>query len=142
MPESFFPETARANLPKVPARERCNNEKSRPKHYLTAVLPFGGRHADVLTNLQELVPGRHAKNAKLHRELAHTRGLTLTEERPGRRVPTMTLPLDSDLLHTLFGFVAKGLLWHHRAVVLQLHPDLKVVSLLTFGGESFAAFSA
>ncbi len=34
----FFPEAARANLPKVPACESCNNEKSRLEHYLTAVL--------------------------------------------------------------------------------------------------------
>ena len=37
----FFPEAARANLPKVPACESCNNEKSHLEHYLTAVLPFG-----------------------------------------------------------------------------------------------------
>ena len=135
----FFPEAARANLPKVPACESCNNEKSHLEHYLTAVLPFGGRHADALSNLQELVPGRLAKNAKLHRELAHGRGITLTEEQPGVRVPTMTLPFDSDRLHQLFGFIAKGLLWHHWAVALQAHHDLKVGSLTKFGETSFSA---
>jgi hypothetical protein len=127
-------------LPKVPACESCNNEKSRLEHYLTAVLPFGGRHADALSNLQEFVPGRLAKNAKLHRELAPGRGITLTEEQPGLRVPTMTLPFDSDRLHRLFGFIAKGLLWHHWAVALQAHHDLKVVSLTGFGEASFSAF--
>jgi len=136
----FFPEAARANLPKVPACESCNNEKSRLEHYLTAVLPFGGRHADALSNLQELVPSRLAKNAKLHRELAYGRGITLTEDQPGLCVPTMTLPFDSDRLHQLFGFIAKGLLWHHWAVALQAHHDLKVVSLTKFGEASFSAF--
>lgn len=136
----FFPEAARANLPKVPACESCNNEKSRLEHYLTAVLPFGGRHEDALSNLQELVPGRLAKNAKLHRELVAGRGITLTEERPGLHVPTMTIPFDSDRLHQLFGFIAKGLLWHHWAVALQAHHDLKVVSLTGFGEASFSTF--
>jgi hypothetical protein len=127
-------------LPKVPACESCNNEKSRLEHYLTTVLPFGGRHADAFSNLQELVPGRLAKNAKLHRELAHGRGITLTEEQPGLCVPTMTLPFDSDRLHQLFGFIAKGLLWHHWAVALQPHHELKVISLTAFGEASFSAF--
>jgi hypothetical protein len=136
----FFPESARADLPKVPACEPCNNEKSRLEHYLTAVLPFGGRHADAHSNLQELVPARLAKNAKLHRELAHGRGIVLTEERPGLRVLAMTLPFDSDRLHLLFGFIAKGLLWHHWAAALQPHHDLKVVSLTKFDDAGFSPF--
>jgi hypothetical protein len=138
----FFPES----FSRRPRERTCRRfrlasratTKNRVEHYLTAVLPFGGRHADALRNLQELVPGRLAKNAKM--QLAHGRGITLTEEQPGLRVPTMTLPFDSDRLHQLFGFIAKGLLWHHWAVALQAHHDLKVVSLTKLGEASFAAF--
>ena len=41
----FFLPSARANLPQAPICEQCNNEKSKLEHYLTTVLPFGGRHS-------------------------------------------------------------------------------------------------
>ena len=41
--EFFLPEK-RAGLPKVPACKACNNAKATLEHYLTAVMPFGGRH--------------------------------------------------------------------------------------------------
>jgi len=46
----FFMQDRRANLPKVPACKHCNNEKSQLEHYLTAVLPFCGRHPDASGN--------------------------------------------------------------------------------------------
>jgi hypothetical protein len=55
---AFFPESERADLPKVSACERCNSEKSKLERYLTAVPPFGGRRADALANLQGLAPPR------------------------------------------------------------------------------------
>jgi hypothetical protein len=58
----FFLKTQRANLPQVPTCDRCNGEKSKLEHYLTAVLPFGGRHPDALTNLSQMVEPRLAKN--------------------------------------------------------------------------------
>jgi|SRR6516165_636442 hypothetical protein len=63
----FFLVNQRDNLPQVPACDKCNNEKSRLEHHLTALLPFGGSHADALTNLETMVPKRLAKNARLHR---------------------------------------------------------------------------
>ena len=62
----FFINVRRGNLPKVPACEGCNHEKSKLEHYLTAVLPFGGRHTDSAQNLSTLVEPRLAKNAKLY----------------------------------------------------------------------------
>jgi 5-methylcytosine-specific restriction endonuclease McrA len=53
----FFLVKRRANLPQVPACNSCNNAKSRLEHYLTAALPFGGRHTDSTENLTNLVPG-------------------------------------------------------------------------------------
>jgi len=66
----FFVESARANLPQAPVCATCNNEKSELEHYLTAVLPFGGRHPDALENLVSMVPKRLQRNAKLHRVLS------------------------------------------------------------------------
>src|SRR3989304_4598934 len=59
----------RAYIPQVPACQKCNNEKSKLENDLTAILPFGGLHADAHENLVELVPKRLAKNLRLHREL-------------------------------------------------------------------------
>ena len=65
----FVPVSYRSQIPQVPACKRCNKEKSELEHYLTAVLLFGGRHADAATNLQIDGPRRLAKNQKLRREL-------------------------------------------------------------------------
>lgn len=66
----FFLTEDRADLPQAPICTQCNNEKSKLEHYLTTVLPFGGRHASSAENLGSIVPKRLARNAKLHRELA------------------------------------------------------------------------
>jgi hypothetical protein len=65
----FFLVEDRNNLPKAPACAKCNGEKSKLEHYLTTVLPFGARHAQAMDNMQVNVPGRLAKNQKLHRQL-------------------------------------------------------------------------
>ena len=40
----FFLERERGNLPKVPACQKCNNEKSHLEDYLMVVLGFGAMH--------------------------------------------------------------------------------------------------
>lgn len=42
----FFPKNKRGDLPKVAACSECNNAKSKLEHALTAIMPFGSRHAD------------------------------------------------------------------------------------------------
>jgi hypothetical protein len=71
----FFVLSARADLPQAPICSECNNEKSKLEHYLTAVLPFGGRHAHASENLAVQVPKRLEKNAKLYRHLKAERNL-------------------------------------------------------------------
>jgi len=121
----FFPVNQRDNLPQVPACHKCNNEKSRLEHHLTALLPFGGSHADALTNLETMVPKRLAKNARLHRALAHGRDTTWNRSKGGLLVRQMTLPMGGQL-EKLFEFIAKGLLWHHWKV--RLTDDHTVVA--------------
>jgi hypothetical protein len=121
----FFLLNQRGTLPQVPACDQCNNEKSRLEYRLTALLPFGGRHADALTNLETMVPKRLAKNARLHSELAHGRGTTWNRSKGGLLVRQMTLPMGGQL-EKLFEFIAKGLLWHHWKV--RLTDDHTVVA--------------
>jgi hypothetical protein len=113
----FFVPDQRANLPKVPACHACNDEKGRLEHYLTAVLGFGGRHPDAITNLSGLVPPRLAKNAALHRRLS--KGQRRTWSREGSLlVPVTTLPIDGEKIGQLFRFIVKGLMWHHWKVLI------------------------
>lgn len=103
----------RDNLPKVPACKRCNNEKSKLEHYLTAVMPFGGRHGEAGRNLAEKVPGRLGKNERLHRELAEGVERYLVSENGGPWEPGMKVPLDGRALESLFEYMTKGLAFHH-----------------------------
>jgi hypothetical protein len=111
----FFLVDRRANLPKVPACTACNGAKSQLEHYLTAVMPFGGRHADGLTHLSGMVPGRLARNQKLARQLSAGLSSVIV---PGRETPAMTVPIDPDKVGGLFALIAKGLVWHHWQVLL------------------------
>ena len=129
----FFPLSKRHNLPQVPACERCNRAKADLEHYLTALLPFGGKHDDALPMLQKMVPPRLAKNAKLHRALA--RGQShVWEAQNGVYKPTMTLPFDGEKLAALFRYIVKGLVAHHWGV--QVPADYYVqAGMLTAEGE-------
>jgi hypothetical protein len=131
----FFPLDLREDLPKVPACQRCNNEKSKLEHYLTAVLPFGGNMAASSRILEEMVPGRLAKNAKLHQHLAKNQGSVLIK-RHGVIQRAMTVPIEADRLHGLFRYIVRGLAAHHFETLLP--TDYFVgVGILTEFGESF-----
>lgn len=103
----------RDNLPKVPACKRCNNEKSKLEHYLTAVMPFGGRHGEAGRNLSEQVPGRLGKNERLHRELAEGVEGYLVSKNGSPWEPGMKVPLDGRALESLFEYMTRGLAFHH-----------------------------
>jgi hypothetical protein len=101
----FFLLKHRNGLPQVPACDTCNGEKSELEHYLTAVLPFGGRHPDASVNLETMVPKRLQRNAKLRTRLAEG----YTREK---------IPLESGRIERFFVLIAKGLLWHHWQSIL------------------------
>jgi len=79
--KEFFLLRDRDNLPKVPACKACNEAKSKLEHYLTSVLPFGGRHKSAKTNLETRVPQRLKKNRKLSKQLAEETLTVWSEER-------------------------------------------------------------
>jgi hypothetical protein len=116
----FFLEARRGSLPQVPACRPCNAAKADLEHYLTAVLPFGGRHADAAASLQGMVPQRLAQNLALKRKLAAGTSRTWTRE-AGVYLPTSTVPFEPEKLDELFAFIAKGLVWHHWRVLIS--PD-------------------
>ncbi len=122
----LFLEASRANLPKAPACRGCNGEKATLEHYLTAIAPFGGRHADATENLTNMVPKRLAKNQKLHRELAAGQTSVWTSSNSGLVTKALALPFDGVKLERFFAFAVRGLYWHHWATILPadslVHP--------------------
>lgn len=136
----FFTNDKRDNLPKVPACEHCNNEKSRLEHYLTAVLPFGGVHEDASAALTGMVPSRLAKNERLHREIAEGSEQLLAEEMAGQPLPTLTVPLDGTALERLFEFVVRGLVFYHWGTLLDDQHGVRLVTLTKVGEEAFSHF--
>jgi hypothetical protein len=136
----FFPLDQRADLPQAPACDACNRSKSEIEHYLTAVLPFGGRQPGSVGYLEKAVPPKLAKNAKLHRLLNAGQGRAFTVQPTGLVVPATVLPLDGVLLERYFGYVVKGLLWHHWQEVLAVDAFVDVLSLTARGEKMFAPF--
>jgi hypothetical protein len=125
----FFLPNRRHNLPKAPACNQCNNEKSVLEHYLTSVLPFGGRHEDARLNLEN-VPKRLARNESLHRLLAQRRRTVWGQEKEGLYVPLMALPIKPGSVEKLFEFIVKGLVWHHWQSYLTGEYFVEVQALM------------
>jgi len=124
----FFPDSKRGQLSIVPACEACNNAKSALEHYLTAVLPFGGRHPDSHAMLREAVPRRLARNRKLHRELV-AGSMSLAGDEKGQRVESLVVPFDSNKYVKLFNYIARGLTAYHWQVVVPVGHEVEAVLL-------------
>jgi hypothetical protein len=74
-------------------------EKSRLEHYLATVLPFGGRHVDASANLEQLVPRRLEKNARLQREIGEGRETAeITNEDGKAATGTTSIPIRGEAL--------------------------------------------
>lgn len=132
----LFLERNRGNLPQAPACQKCNNEKSKLKHYLTAVLPFGGQHPDAHEALDGLVPGRLAKNKKLHRELQAAIGRIWHPEN-GVVHSAMTIPIEPEKIAELFSLTARALVWYHFHQYLLNDHKSAALQLTTFGSAFF-----
>jgi hypothetical protein len=123
----FFPRERRSGLPIVPACEACNNEKSKLELYATAVVPFGGTHADADAILSTMVEPRLSKNAKLAKSLAEGTEHHYTSSDGGRSWDVqMVLPFDGERLARLFQMITRGLVywewgWHVPGCVGSPH---------------------
>lgn len=126
-PRTLFLESRRDDLPKVPACKKCNDEKSRLEHYLATVLPFGGRHEDATTNLEDHVPGRLAGNQRLHREFSDGRKTIEIEGPDGILTGATALPFEPEKLLRFTEFAVRGLLWSHWKVKLGPGFGVRVI---------------
>ena len=118
----------RGNLPKVPACDACNNLKSELEHYLTATLPFGGRHAGASENL-DMVKPRLARNVKLHRALA--------ENYSKSQALGMVIPFEGQKLIALTSYIVKGLLWHHWKITVPAEYGVEVIIAMPWAAKIF-----
>jgi hypothetical protein len=132
----FFLNQHRDNLPQAPACDRCNNEKSKLEHYLTALLPFGGRHKHSVQNLTLQVPKRLEKNQRLHRELREGQvNVSLIQE--DQASDTFALPIREGAIEELFEYIVKGLVWHHWRVYLGEQFPVEALVLSDHGRQFF-----
>ena len=135
--KEFFLLEDRRDLPQAPTCDACNNEKSTLEHYLTAVLPFGGRHHQARRNLVNLVPRRLAKNKPLWRQLKF-RQTRSTEVIYAVPYANMALPLNGAKACDLVALIARGLAWFHWKVHLQPGHISRSIFISDFGGEFFS----
>ncbi len=133
----FFLEEERSDLIKVPACDICNNEKSKIEHYLTSVLPFGGRHIDARENLTINVPSRLNKNKKLHRHLEANRDYLDGDPTTGENGRALVLPFDGKKYAKLFEFILKAMVWHHWGMYINQETFVYSTSLSKFGEDLF-----
>ena len=138
----FFLVEDRHHLPKAPACQRCNSEKSKFEHYLTAVLPFGGRHTRAVANLESGVPGRLAKNQKLKKELWGSMEPAWMREGTGLYQHTSVIDFDSTKLEGLLKFVGRGLAWHHWKVYLRPGDVVSVMLMTDTASAVFASITS
>lgn len=133
----FFLPERREHLPIVPACKSCNNAKSKLEHYLTAVMPFGGRHTDSSAHINTMLPPRLLKNNKLAQALGiGMKSMFISQNgSPWERV--MSVPIESDKLIELFKFIIKGLAYWHCKVILPPESCLVKASFFTSAGTEW-----
>lgn len=131
---SFFPETLRDDVPQVVACAPCNAEKSKIEHYLATILPFAGNHPLSKPMLEQQVPRRLARNAKLHGTLAKGQvGVRWTEG--GTEQSPFGIPYDHDRLLGYLRYVANGLARAHRDSTIRQHYAVST-GLVTAGQDA------
>jgi hypothetical protein len=111
----FLLERHRGDPAKVPACKACNGRKGALEQYLTTLMLFGGRHADATESLESMGPKRLRGNLKLTRELAT--GIEYAPPIDSTGHVSMTVPFDSEQLRELYEMIARGLAWHHWALL-------------------------
>lgn len=136
----FFLESRRSDLPQVPACSRCNGIKANLEGYLMTVLPFGGRHADALANLNHLVPPRLRGNRKLHAQLARNASKIWSKTGSGFHVQSMALPIELAKIVDLFTYIVRGLLFHHWNVMLGEDDSCEVILPASAGQAMLGRF--
>jgi hypothetical protein len=125
----FFPESQRANLPKVPSCDVCNGKKATLEHYATTLFPFGSLHQSAKNMLKDTAPKRLARNLKLKRELQGKMDRIWLKSSSGLILPTMTLPIKGEKLIQLFSMIIRGLYWHNWNSIIPSDYFVEIYSL-------------
>jgi hypothetical protein len=133
----FFPANQRANIPKVPSCDECNNTKSKLEHYATTVLLFGSRHVEAIDMLKKTAPKRLDKNLKLKRELQNKMERIWIKSTSDLILPTMIVPIKRNELIQLFSMIVRGLYWHNWKMVF---PADYIVEILTINLQGLIEF--
>ncbi len=133
----FFLIAERGNLIKVPACDECNNEKSKIEHYLTALLPFSGRHQDAKEHLSKLVPQRLAKNKKLKRRLRSEMKYIWCKNDQGVIERRLIIPFAGEYYTNLFKYITKALAWHYWGTLLTKDCFVYSTALTSAGSVAF-----
>lgn len=137
----FFPEDKRGDLPKVPACPECNNAKSKLEHKLTAIMPFGARHANAAKALEMAEP-RLAKNKKLHGWLAAGVSYAMRSINGGTWRMEMSVPIDHGDIEKLCELMVKGLAHHHWKIALGADHFVRASFFNEAGRQRFDPFFA
>lgn len=133
---SLFLKRHRSGLPQVPACEPCNRDKALLEHYLTALLPFGGRHETAHERLLTDVGQRLSKNRALHSRLRQGERRVFSKE--GELIlPVMAMPVDAVSVLRWCDYVAKGLAAYHWQCVLGMDCSVGSISLTAAGEREF-----
>ena len=132
----FFPLDKRDNLPKVVACVVCNNAKSTLEHKLTAIMPFGARHADAVKTLTNVEP-KLAKNKKLHTAISAGMTHSMRSINDGAWQPEITIPINHTDIERLCEFIVKGLIQHHWKINLGTEHYVRALFLNATGRQLF-----
>jgi hypothetical protein len=138
----FFTLADRHDLPKAPARQKCNGDKGKFEHYLTATLPFAGRHAQAVENLQGGVLRRLDKSQKLSRELLGSLKPGWIRENGGLYQKTSIMDFDSEKFQGWLKFVGRGLAWHRWNLYPRPADDLSVMLMSDENSAIWAAMTS
>lgn len=115
----FFQEHERDGLPKVPACEECNNNKSKLEHYLATLLPLTAPYSKDKTSIIKNVRRRLSRNKKISDSLYNSLVDHEDMDIPGLDSKFSSFNFDIDKLYEYCEYAARGLLWYHWGKLLS-----------------------
>lgn len=133
----FFPVEFRANLPKAPSCGRCNGEKAKLEHYLTAVMPIPSGHVTGLGSQVREITRRLNANKRLKDELRSGIAPALFRSADGTVEVTDSIPFDPEKLREYYTYVVKGLTWYEWETVVPEDHAIGVMLLTSHNYEIF-----
>ncbi|MFZ3063903.1 MAG: hypothetical protein WA277_01305 [Nitrospirota bacterium] len=129
----FFPSDMRNYLPKVSSCDACNNKKAKLEHYATSILPFGSMHENAEEMLRGATARRLERNIKLKKELKNNMQRIWLKSKSNLILPTITIPINGDILTQLFSMIIRGLYYHNWQMIIPRDYFVEVYTLTLRG---------